>query len=65
MTIPAVHSEHRWKARELRRLPASKRDAILAAAAALAADEYLNDPALTAENILWALLNTKEFIFNK
>jgi len=39
---------HPLKADELRRLPADERDAILAAAAALAADEYRNDAALTA-----------------
>ena len=48
MTIPVVDSHRRWTAAELRRLPAAERDAILAAAAALAADEYRNDVALTA-----------------
>ena len=48
MTTPLVDPQHRWTAAELRRLPADERDAILAAAAALAADEYRNDPALTA-----------------
>jgi hypothetical protein len=38
----------RWTASELRKLPAAQRDAILAAAAALAEAEYRNDPALTA-----------------
>ena len=33
---------------ELRRLPAVERDAILAAAAALAEDDYRNNPELTA-----------------
>ncbi len=37
-----------WTAAELRRLPADQRDAILIAAAAAAAEEYRNDPALTA-----------------
>jgi hypothetical protein len=38
----------RWTAAELRKLPAAERDAILAAAAALAEADYRNDPALTA-----------------
>jgi hypothetical protein len=37
-----------WTAAELRQLPAERRDAILAAAAALAAEEYRNDAALTS-----------------
>jgi hypothetical protein len=37
-----------WTAAELRRLPADERDAILAAAAAEAAQLYLTDPELTA-----------------
>jgi hypothetical protein len=41
-------SEKRWKASELRQLPREQRDAILAAAAARAEDEYRNDPVLTA-----------------
>ena len=36
-----------WTAAELRKLPAQERDAILAAAAALAEDLYRNDPELT------------------
>ena len=48
MATPIVDSQRRWTAAELRRLPAEERDAILAAAAALAADEYRNDAALTA-----------------
>ncbi len=48
MPASAVDSQHRWTAAELRQLPAAERDAILAAAAAQAADEYRNDPALTA-----------------
>lgn len=48
MTPPVVDPQRRWTAAELRRLPADERDAILAAAAALAADEYRNDAALTA-----------------
>jgi len=48
MTSSTVESQRRWTAAELRRLPAVERDAILAAAAALAADEYRKDAALTA-----------------
>lgn len=48
MTTPVADPQRRWTATELRRLPAAERDAILAAAAALAADEYRNDAALTA-----------------
>jgi hypothetical protein len=36
-----------WTATELRKLPASERDAILEAAAALADDIYRTDPELT------------------
>jgi hypothetical protein len=39
--------EKNWTAAELRKLPADQRDAILAAAAALAEDLYRNDPQLT------------------
>ncbi len=38
----------RWTMAELRRMPAEKRDAILRRAAAKAATEYRNNPALTA-----------------
>jgi hypothetical protein len=38
----------RWTAGELRKLPPQERDAILEAAAALAAEDYRNDPELTA-----------------
>jgi hypothetical protein len=48
MATPVVNPERRWTAAELRRLPVEQRDAILAAAAALAADEYRKDAALTA-----------------
>ncbi len=48
MAASVVDSQRRWTAAELRRLPAEQRDAILAAAAALAVDEYRNDAALTA-----------------
>ena len=40
-------TEKSWTAAELRKLPADQRDAILAAAAALAEDLYRNDPQLT------------------
>jgi hypothetical protein len=45
---PTPATGKRWTASELRKLPAAQRDAILAAAAALAGAEYRNDPALTA-----------------
>lgn len=48
MADSAIDSQRGWSAVELRRLPAAERDAVLAAAAALAADEYRNDVALTA-----------------
>ncbi len=38
----------RWTARELRKLPASERDAIMTAAAQLAESDYRNNPELTA-----------------
>jgi hypothetical protein len=38
----------RWTAAELRKLPPEQRDAILEVAAALAEEEYRNNPALTA-----------------
>ncbi len=38
----------KWTAAELRRLPSAERDAILEAAAALAEDDYRNNPELTA-----------------
>ena len=40
-------TEKNWTAAELRKLLADQRDAILAAAAALAEDLYRNDPELT------------------
>jgi hypothetical protein len=40
--------EKRWTAAELRKMPPGERDAILAAAAALAEREYQNNPELTA-----------------
>lgn len=48
MATSAVESQRRWTASELRRLPAKERDAILEAAAELAAEDYNNDAALTA-----------------
>jgi hypothetical protein len=48
MSAPSVDPNRRWTAAELRRLPADQRDAILAAAAEQAAEEYRNDVALTA-----------------
>jgi hypothetical protein len=38
----------RWTAAELRKLPPAQRDAIMEAAAALAEEDYRNDPQLTA-----------------
>lgn len=40
-------STRHWTAAELRRLPTSDRDVILAAAAALAEDDYVHDAKLT------------------
>jgi hypothetical protein len=40
--------ERRWTAAELRKLPPAQRDAIMEAAAALAEEDYRNDPQLTA-----------------
>lgn len=48
MSATITDRQRRWTAAELRRLPADERDRILAAAAALAADEYHTDIALTA-----------------
>lgn len=41
-------ARRRWTAAELRKLPPAERDAILEAAAALAEEEYRNNPELTA-----------------
>jgi len=41
-------TNRRWTATELRKLPPKERDAILEAAAALAEEEYRNNPELTA-----------------
>ena len=41
-------SGRRWTATELRKLPPAERDAILAEQAAALADEYRNNPELTA-----------------
>jgi hypothetical protein len=46
MTPANALPQHQWTAAQLRRLPAEQRDAILAAAPT--AEEYRNDPALTA-----------------
>ncbi len=48
MSTPPDGTSRRWTAAELRRLPAAQRDAILAAAAEQAVQEYGNDRALTA-----------------
>jgi acyl-CoA reductase-like NAD-dependent aldehyde dehydrogenase len=49
MSNPAVSSSAKtWTAAELRKLPPDQRDAILQAAAALAEEEYRNNPELTA-----------------
>ncbi len=49
MDSPNVSStEKAWTAAELRRLPPEQRDAILAAAAAEAEEEYRTNPELTA-----------------
>jgi hypothetical protein len=48
MSSPSIDPTRCWTAAELRRLPADQRDAILAAAAAQAAEEYRNDVGLTA-----------------
>ena len=52
MATPIADPQRRWTAAELRRLPAEERDAILAAAAAVAAEEYCNDPALGGDRVL-------------
>ena len=41
-------TNRRWTAAELRKMPPKERDAILEAAAALAEEEYRNNPELTA-----------------
>ena len=48
MAVSSMDSQRRGTASELRRLPAKERDAILAAAAALAVHEYRTDAELTA-----------------
>ena len=48
MLMPPSPAVRRWTADEFRKLPAAERDAILEAAAALADDDYRNDPRLTA-----------------
>jgi len=44
----SIANKKRWTAAELRQLPPAERDAILAAAAALAETEYRTNPELTA-----------------
>jgi hypothetical protein len=48
MSSPSADTTRRWTAAELRRLPADQREAILAAAADKAAEDYRNDATLTA-----------------
>jgi hypothetical protein len=48
MAAPKLTEEKCWTASELRKLPAHERDAILSAQAELAAEDYENDPELTA-----------------
>jgi hypothetical protein len=48
MSVPSLIPTRPSTVAELRRLPADERDAILAAAAAVAAKEYESDAALTA-----------------
>lgn len=45
---PAETKPKRWTARELRKLPPSERDAIMAIAALQAERDYRNNPELTA-----------------
>ena len=47
-TENAIRLERRWTAAELRKLPLEQRDAIMEAAAALAEEDYRNNPELTA-----------------
>ena len=48
MSTSTIDFSRLWTATELRQLPAAERDAILAAAAAKAADDYHNDATLTS-----------------
>lgn len=48
MNLNDAASRKRWTAAELRKLPPADRDAILENAAALAEEEYRNNPELTA-----------------
>jgi hypothetical protein len=48
MSAPIKTTRKRWTASELRKLPRAERDAILAAAAAHAEEEYRNNQELTA-----------------
>ena len=52
MSTPGTVTPKRWTASELRKLPQAERDAVLAAAAALAEQEYRNNPELTAPDTL-------------
>lgn len=47
-TENAIQLGRRWTAAELRKLPPEQRDAIMEAAAALAAEDHRNNPELTA-----------------
>jgi hypothetical protein len=47
-TESAIRLGRRWTAAELRNLPPEQRDAIIEAAAALAEEDYRNNPELTA-----------------
>lgn len=48
MDSQGVAANKRWTATELRKLPPGERNAVLEAAAALAEEEYRNNPELTA-----------------
>jgi hypothetical protein len=47
MKMPNTPANRQWTAAELRKLPTAERDAIMEAAAALAEEEYRNNPELT------------------
>ncbi|MBI3303911.1 MAG: hypothetical protein HYZ72_17740 [Deltaproteobacteria bacterium] len=47
-TENAIRLGKRWTAAELRKLPSEQREAIMEAAASLAAEDYRNNPELTA-----------------
>ena len=48
MNTTNIAAKKRWTAAELRKLPSAERDAIMEAAAAVADNEYRNNPELTA-----------------